>query len=266
MKKIQIMSISIITLFSFFYTEKISKLTLEKNEIYQEIKQHSSEYEEKYVNAIIDDDKIIPGLNGRVVNIKNSFYNMIDLNTFNSYYLLYDATYPEVSLEKNKDKIVSQGNPQKKAVSFITNSNNKVTKYFKENNLPISILTKLDTFNKSSNFEQVNNETKNFNKLESLINKYSKNTNICYINDNNKKICKNHKKYLVRTNKVLNNQTFLEMKNNIASGDIYYIDNTIDTKNIRIFINSILYKDLDIISLSNMLSEEKNWFNVSFLV
>ena len=78
------------------------------------------------------------------------------------------------------------------------------------------------------------------------------------INDNNKEICKNHKKYLVRTNKVLNNQTFLEMKNNIASGDIYYIDNTIDTKNIRIFINSILYKDLDIISLSNMLSEEKN--------
>ena len=249
MKKIQIISISIITLFSFFYTEKISKLTLEKNEIYQEITQHSSEYEEKYVNAIIDDDKIIPGLNGRVVNIKNSFYNMIDLNTFNSYYLLYDATYPEVSLEKNKDKIVSQGNPQKKAVSFITNSNNKVIKYFKENNLPISILTKLDTFNKSSSFEQVNNETKNFNKLESLINKYSKNTNICYIND---------KKYLVRTNKVLNNQTFLEMKNNIASGDIYYIDNTIDTKNIRIFINSILYKDLDIISLSNMLSEEKN--------
>ena len=46
MKKIQIISISIITLFSFFYTEKISKLTLEKNEIYQEIKQHSSEYEE----------------------------------------------------------------------------------------------------------------------------------------------------------------------------------------------------------------------------
>ena len=79
-------------------------------------------------------------------------------------------------------------------MSFITNSNNKVTKYFKENNLPISILTKLDTFNKSSNFEQVNNETKNFNKLESLINKNSKNKKICYINDNNKEICKIHKR------------------------------------------------------------------------
>ena len=256
MKKMRIISISLITLFSFFYTEKISNLTLQKNEIYQEITKHSSEYEEKYVNAIIDDGKITPGLNGRVVNIKNSFYNMIDLNTFNSYYLLYDVTYPEVSLEKNKDKIVSHGNPQKNAVSFITNSNNKVIKYFKDNNLTISILTNLDTFNKSSSFEQINSETQNFNKLESLINKYSKNTNICYINDNNKEICKNHKKYLVRTDKVLNNQTFLEIKNNIASGDIYYIDNTIDTKNIRILINSILYKDLDIISLSNMLSEQ----------
>ena len=45
MKKIQIISISIITLFSFFYTEKISKLTLEKNEIYQEISgMKASEY------------------------------------------------------------------------------------------------------------------------------------------------------------------------------------------------------------------------------
>lgn len=266
MKKIQILSISIITLFSFFYTEKISNLTLQKNEIYQVITKHSSEYEEKYVNAIINNDEITPGLNGRIVNVKNSFYNMIDLNTFNSYYLLYDVTYPEVSLEKNKDKIVSQGNPLKNAVSFVVESNNNVIEYFKNNNLTISILTNLDTFNKSSNFEQINNETTNFNKLESLINKYSKNTNICYVNNTNKEICKDHKKYLVRTNKVLNNQTFLEIKNNIASGDIYYIDSTIDTKNIRILINSILYKDLDIISLSNMISEEKNWFNVSFLV
>ena len=266
MKKIQILSISIITLFSFFYTEKISNLTLQKNEIYQEITKHSSEYEEKYVNAIINNDEITPGLNGRIVNVKNSFYNMIDLNTFNSYYLLYDVTYPEVSLEKNKDKIVSQGNPLKNAVSFVVESNNNVIEYFKNNNLTISILTNLDTFNKSSNFEQINNETTNFNKLESLINKYSKNTNICYVNNTNKEICKNHKKYLVRTNKVLNNQTFLEIKNKIASGDIYYIDSTIDTKNIRILINSILYKDLDIISLSNMISEEKNWFNASFLV
>ena len=33
---------------------------------------------------------------------------------------------------------------------------------------------------------------------------------------------------------------------------------TTDTKNIKILINSIIYKDLDIISLSKMLSEERD--------
>lgn len=258
MKKIQILLISIITLFSFFYTEKISNLTLEKNEIYQEIKKQSSKYEEKAVNAIVNNNEIIPGLNGKKVNIKESFYNMIDLKTFNSYYLLYKDSYPEVSLENNKDKIITQGNPEKKSVSFITNSNNKIIEYFKNNNIMISILTDIDTFDKNSNYEQINNEITKFNKLESIINKYTKNTNICYVNDNNINLCKTHNKYLVKTNKILNNQTFLEIKNNIKSGDIYYIDSTIETKNIRILINSIMYKDLNIVSLSKLLSEEKN--------
>lgn len=258
MKKLQILSISIITLFSFFYTEKISNLTLEKNKIYQEIKNQSREYEVEPVNAIINNSEIIPGLNGKKVNVKESFYNMIDLNTFNSYYLLYDISYPEISLEKNKDKIITEGNSAKNAVTFIINGNNEIINFFKENNISISILTDIENFDKNCNYEQINNEVIKFNKLESMINKYTKNTNICYVNDKNIKNCKQHKKYLVKTNKILNNQTFKKLKNNIKSGDIYFIDKAIDTKNIHLFINSILYKDLDIIPLSKMISEEKN--------
>ena len=64
------------------------------------------------------------------------------------------------------------------------------------------------------------------------------------------------KKYLVKTNKIVNNKTFIDIKNNITSGDIYYVEKSTDTKNIKILINSIIFKDLDIISLSKMLSEE----------
>ena len=48
----------------------------------------------------------------------------------------------------------------------------------------------------------------------------------------------------------------IDIKNNITSGDIYYVEKSTDTKNIKILINSIIFKDLDIISLSKMLSEE----------
>ena len=94
-----------IAAFSFFYTEKIANLTLDKNELYQSIKKEASNYNEEYINAFIEDDKIVPGLNGKNVNIKNSLYNMKDLNAFNSYYLIYDTSYPEVTLENNKDKL-----------------------------------------------------------------------------------------------------------------------------------------------------------------
>ena len=58
----------------FFYTEKIANLTLDKNELYQSIKEESSKYNEEYINAFIEDGHIVPGLNGKTVNIKNSFY------------------------------------------------------------------------------------------------------------------------------------------------------------------------------------------------
>mgnify|MGYP004731941551 FL=1 len=75
-----------IAAFSFFYTEKIANLTLDKNELYQSIKREASNYNEEYINAFIEDDKIVPGLNGKNVNIKNSFYNIKNLNIFNAYY------------------------------------------------------------------------------------------------------------------------------------------------------------------------------------
>ena len=87
--------------FSFIYTEKIANLTLENNEIYQKINNEKEKYNEAFVNAQINDNYIIPGLNGKVVNVKNSFYNMKDINTFNSYYLIYDTSYPEVTLENH---------------------------------------------------------------------------------------------------------------------------------------------------------------------
>ena len=258
MKHFRNIGILAIAAFSFIYTEKIANLTLEKSEIYQQIKREEQNYNESFVNAEIDDIYVTPGLNGKVVNIKNSFYNMQDLNAFNSYYLIYDTSYPEVTLENNKDKIVNKGNRYKKSVSFIIEYNKKIIDYFKENNLEASILVDIDNFNKNEKFEQINNEVTKYKDLEALINKYSNNTHICYVSDKNEKLCRKNQKYLVQTDKIVNNKTFIELKNSVESGDIYFIEKSTDTKNIKILINSIIYKDLDIISLSKMLSEERD--------
>ena len=106
---------------------------------------------------------------------------MKDLNAFNSYYLIYDTSYPEVTLENNKDKIVERGNQNKNSVAIILEYNKDTIKYFKDNNIDASILVDLDTFNKNESLEQINNEVNKYKDLEFLINKYSNNTHICYL-------------------------------------------------------------------------------------
>lgn len=258
MKHFRNLGIIAIAIFSFAYTEKIANLTLENSEIYKQIKSEEKNYNESFVNAEIDDNYITPGLNGKTVNVKNSFYNMKDLNTFNSYYLIYDTSYPDVTLENNKDKIVNKGNRYKKSVSFILEYNKDNIDYFKKNNLQASILVNVDTFNKNEKLEQINNEVSKYKDLEALINRYSNNTHICYVTTKNEKLCRKNQKYLVKTNKILNNKSFISLKNSIEPGDIYYVEKTTDVKNIKILINSIIYKDLDIVSLSKMLSEERD--------
>lgn len=258
MKKYRYIGIIAIALFSFYYTEKIASYTLENNKIYQEIQNQSSNYNISYVNAEVDGDYITPGLNGKTVSIKNSFYNMQELKTFNSYYLLYDTSYPEVSIENNKDLIITKGNRLKNSVAFVLEYDQNIINYFKEKNIKSSILVDLDTFDKKETLEQINNEVVKFDNLESLINKYSKNSNICYLNEVNESICRKNNKYLVKSNKEISNSTYLDVKNNIESGDIYLVKKNTNIKSINIIINSILYKDLDIVYLSKLLSEERD--------
>lgn len=258
MKCFKNIGILAIALFSFFYTEKIANLTLEKNEIYQEIKSEADNYLVSAVSATINGDYIIPGLNGKKVAIKDSYYNMKDLNTFNSYYLVFDTTYPKESLDFNKDKIITNGNAIKRSVAFVLEYNSNLIDYFKSHNYEASVLVNKENFSKKETLEQINNEVKDFSGLESLINKYSNNSHICYLNGNNDELCHKNGNYLVKSNKILNNTSFIEIKNNINSGDIYYVDKNMDVKNIQLIINNILYKDLDIVKLSTLISEERD--------
>lgn len=258
MKYFRNLGIVAIFFFSFFYTEKIANLTLENNEIYKTIQTSSGDYEVSFVNAEINGENITPGLNGKTVDIKDSYFNMKDINTFNSYYLVYTTTYPEVTIENNKDKIITKGNANKRGVAFVLEYNEEMINYFKEQKIDFSVVVDLNTFQKNEVYEQLNNDEEKYKELETFINKYSTNSNICYLKPEIEDICRKEKKYLVKSDKILNNVTFKNIKNNIESGDIYYVNKNMDIKNMQLIINSILYKDLDIVRLSTLLSEERD--------
>lgn len=229
---------------------------LEQNELYKNIKNEISNYEIKPTEAIVSGEYIIPGLNGKKVNIKDSYYNMKEFGDFNSLYLMYDVMYPSNSLENNKDKIIKEGNKGKNSVSFILEYDKNIIDFFINNGIDASVLVDINTFSKDNKLEQINNDINNFNNLEALLNKYTNNSNICFVNKENESLCKENKKYLVTTEKIVNNNTIINIKNNISSGNIYKVEKNTDISDIKIIINSILYKDLDIVRLSKLISEE----------
>ena len=92
-KYYQYLGLALIMVFSFYYTEKIALIVLNKNPLMQEINQEKVNYEEAFVNANIEGDYIIPGINGLMVNTRESFYNMQSLDAFNHYYLVFWILY-----------------------------------------------------------------------------------------------------------------------------------------------------------------------------
>ncbi len=252
------LGLGVILMFSFYYTEKMSRVVINNSSLVSLINENSKDYNVNPVSALIEDEYIIPGLNGYSVNVLKSYNNMRYLDTFNSYYLEYDKIKPNISLENNKDKIIKKGNPSKKGISLIVKDNQDVISYAKEKEIKITRLVDHHTYDINFNFEQINNDYEEYSKVEVMLNNSNKNKNICYINDNIIDICRKNKKYLVESTLVLNNYNLATIKDGVESGYIIYINDNVSLTDFKILVRQIYYQDLNIMPLSELISEERD--------
>jgi len=247
-----------VLLFSFYYTEKMSNVVINNSSLVMQINNSVDKYNTLPVNAIVDNNYIIPGINGSNVNVIKSYNKMKSLEVFNETYLVYDKVVPKVSLENNKDKIIKNGNRMKNSVSILVENNVDVIEYSKNKNIQITRLIDYDSYDKYAKYEQINNDFNNYKKVEKLLNNNNLNKNICMINNNNLNFCKEKDKYLVEYTIELNNYNLSNIKNNIQSGYIIYINDNVSLTDYKILIKQIYYQDLDIISLSKLITEERD--------
>ncbi len=216
---IKIPALLFLVCFSFYYTEKIAIVMKNKDELMIKINNTKERYNVDYVNAKIEGETIIPGINGLNVNANKSYNNMKSINVFNEYYLKYDQIKPEISLVDNKDKIIIKGNKNKNAISLVIKNNPYIKTYLKN----LGYDTEYD--------------------------------GVCIININSK--C-NSTELRVKPSLVINHQNVLTEKNKIESGDIILIEENLSVEEIERLIEEIKYRDLKIISLNDMISEENN--------
>lgn len=255
-KYYQYFGLALIMVFSFYYTEKIALIVLNKNPLMQSINEEKATYEEKSVNAEIQGDYIIPGINGLAVNTRESFYNMQEIDAFNHYYLVFDQVSPDISLEDNKDKIIKQGNKRQKQVSLVLEESNLVSDYLKDNQYKASMLVNTSTYEAKSYFEVINNEVSNFNSLENTLNLNKENKHICVINDSNYNICLNNKNYLVEPTLTLDSTNSIDVKNGLDSGSIIFITSSANLSDVKLLLKEIKYKNYGVVYLSELISEE----------
>lgn len=246
-----------IMLFSFYYTEKIAILMQNKSPIMQSINEIADDYTVSATNATIDGDYITPGIMGRMINKTKSYVNMKSFGIFNEYYLVFDTIKPDISLQENKDKIIKKGNPNKKSVAFLLENNPNIITYLKENDIPASLLITEETYEKNNYFEQINNDKNKYNNIESLLNKNDLNKNICYIKTFDLTFCQKNKKYLVEETFSLNGKNIVDAKKNVQSGAIILITETANLEEFKLLVKEIHFKGLNILPLSELISENK---------
>lgn len=247
---------SLLVLLSFYTTNKTANLVRNQDPILKEIRNISLEKKEDFVNAVIEDDYIIPGMYGSIIDELKSLAKMKEQDVFNNLYLVSQPIKPDISLSDNLDKIIIKGNSKKQQVSFVIdeNSSKKIKDYLVKNSIKASLLITKDNFSKDSYFEQINNDFKNYKELDKTLKKNKINTNICVLDNNNSnlKFCKSKKKYLVKPGMFLDNANIIEIKTKLDSGSIIYIK---DATYLDCLVEYIKSKDLKIVPLSQLISE-----------
>ena len=257
MKKIfKYLGLLTILLVSFYYTEKMSKIVTNNDSLVKEINYNKGTFNILPVSAIIEDDYIIPGLNGYAVNVLKSYDNMKFLDSFNSYYLEYDIIKPKISIENNKDKIIKYGNSLKNSVAIIIKDNNEIINYALDKKIKLTRIVTKETFDSSSYFEQINGDYEEYNKVEKMLNN-NQNKNICYVDILIIDICKNNNKYLIEASLVLNKYNLSDIKNKIRSGYIIYVNDDVKLVDFKIMVRQVYYQDLNIVYLSDLIKEER---------
>lgn len=251
----QYLALLSLCLLSFYYTEKVALYVKNQNPLMITIKSAQSENNIEPINSIIYDDKyIIPGLNGKEINLDKSFYKMQKLQEFNSSELVFNYIKPSISLESNKDKIIIRGNKEKNSVSLIFENVNNLTRYLYQKDYRVNVLINEEDYN--FNYEMINNSnlSNTYEKIEKYLNKNKVNKNLCLVKDNKiSTLCKD--KYYFKPSLTISHSNISTNLNKITSGEIILIKDSLTLAELNLLINQINYKDLKIVPLSELIQE-----------
>ena len=169
------------------------------------IQEYEASYNKEGVDAFVQGNTIIPGINACVVDINPSYTNMKRAGNYNSNLIEYKELKPKLSIDNIYDKYIVKGNKTRNVIALVFRLSN--TKYIVD---IINVLSKRST--KASFFidgKLIEDETQ---KIYQLINQGHEIYNLGYNN-------KYDKDLLVWTNNMIENISYNKSKYCLVSSD-----------------------------------------------
>ena len=266
-------------LFSFFYSDKVIEVIREEDSIMVELKNMVDLYKIEAIDASVVSNTIIPGVNGRDINLDKSYKEMKSIGVVNNNMLVYDTIKPTVSITNNKDKFIIKGNSSKQMVSLVFILKNSkyldkleeiitkkdiIVNYFVDYDYLVNNTTKIKEM-ENREFYSYGNDGKytpdNLLFSNNLITRISNNeANLCLdstMSNDIIKLCSNNNLYTITPSIVVKKDFYKTIKENLSSGSIILIDiNKENLNNLNTIVDYILGKGLKIEGLSSLITEK----------
>jgi len=254
-KYLRVFGLITLLMFSFYYTEQIGKFMQTKDPIYESIQTVASDYRLDPINAIIQENTIVPGLNGQQVNLEKSFRQMKNYGFFKESELVFDEVKPDVSASNHKDLIIKSGNPKKQAVALIV-EDETIVSYLEEMGIFYSVLTTKETVENVRKFGmKINHDTLHYEEVEKSLQHQNQKSSYCFVTNSN--FCNQKKKQKIKETISLNKGNFISQYKNITSGNIIYLQKNMDITHFQILVEFIYFRGLSIVSLDDLLNESR---------
>lgn len=227
-KFFSILGLITIMIGSYSYSSFSVSVLKELDDIMISLNDIKNEYKIDSVDAIIDGNSIIPGIKGREIDIDASYKNMKEINKFNSSLIVYKDVKPNISVEDNKDKYISNGNRKKSSVSIILKVDN------------MDELTSINNFKFDYTFD--NKKTKVFN--------FCLYNDLKYLNE-----CANNNLYTIKPI-IINKRPLKRTKEVISNGSILMYEVTNEfLKEYEIILKYIVSKGYNIVYINELVKE-----------
>ena len=252
-KYLNILFTSILFIFSFYYTNIISNYIKNHDPIMIKIKANKNILEIKSINAIINNNTIIPGKKGKIIDINKTYTKMKKINKYTESLIVYKEILPDISLKNNFDNLVINGNLNTKNISILIKINNlEILKKLKDDSLNF-ILT-IDFINDNYEYLKILN-----NNIIVLENNNLTNLNIidyCYSLETFLNYCKKYHKYTLKfeiiTNNYFYNTNLLIQNGKMLAYNIINDQDILELNNIISYLKTLNYK---VVSIDTLLKE-----------